>query len=180
MCMHCSTCQVFAACLVCCGELCRICPKLHPLLIWCCIAAPQLHVMHSYSQHMAAEQSPNNCPCCTANFRIRFKSYPVVKSPKHIWSVCLLTGKTIHRQHHETPYFHVSLDPPGLILSVMAAAALLFGLLFQWGPLSLTATAAYYSAGADSNPCVLPMPMLVQLAAYCSWATTCDSSCASW
>uniref|UniRef100_A0A383WJJ5 Fatty acid hydroxylase domain-containing protein n=1 Tax=Tetradesmus obliquus TaxID=3088 RepID=A0A383WJJ5_TETOB len=56
-------------------------------------------------------------------------------------------GKTIHRQHHETPYFHISLDPPGLILSVMAAAALLFGLLFQWGPLSLTATAAYYSAG---------------------------------
>ncbi|WIA08529.1 hypothetical protein OEZ85_007963 [Tetradesmus obliquus] len=56
-------------------------------------------------------------------------------------------GKTIHRQHHETPYFHISLDPPGLILSVMAAAALLFGLLFQWGALSLTATAAYYSAG---------------------------------
>jgi hypothetical protein len=23
VCMHCSTCQVFAACLVCCGELCR-------------------------------------------------------------------------------------------------------------------------------------------------------------
>lgn len=60
-------------------------------------------------------------------------------------------GKTIHRQHHETPYFHVSLDPPGLILSVMAAAALLFGLLFQWGPLSLTATAAYYSAGAQQR-----------------------------
>jgi hypothetical protein len=67
--------------------------------------------------------------------------------------VCLLTGKTIHKQHHETPYFHVSLDPPGLILSVMAAAALLFGLLFQGGPLSLTATAAYYSAGGDSNLC---------------------------
>jgi hypothetical protein len=33
----------------------------------------------------------------------------------------------------------------------MAAAALLFGLLFQWGPLSLTATAAYYSAGARQD-----------------------------
>jgi hypothetical protein len=29
----------------------------------------------------------------------------------------------------------------------MAAAALVFGLLFQWGPLSLTATAAYYTSG---------------------------------
>lgn len=58
-----------------------------------------------------------------------------------------LAGKTIHKIHHETPYFHVSLDPPELIIGVMALAAVVFLVLFQAGPLSFTATIAYYTAG---------------------------------
>jgi hypothetical protein len=56
-------------------------------------------------------------------------------------------GKQIHLQHHQQPYHQVSLDPPGLICGVMVLAAAVFAVCFRGGPLSLTATAAYYSAG---------------------------------
>lgn len=59
----------------------------------------------------------------------------------------MLQGKTIHEQHHQKTYFHVSLDPPWLILSVMGVAAAVFWLVFWGGPLALTATSAYYAAG---------------------------------
>lgn len=62
-------------------------------------------------------------------------------------SVLYLQGKKIHEEHHQTTYFHVSLDPPWLITSVMGIAAVVFWLLFQGGPLAFTATAAYYAAG---------------------------------
>jgi hypothetical protein len=61
-------------------------------------------------------------------------------------------GKAIHKEHHEQPYFHVSLDPPGLIIGVMLLAAGVFaGLLGPSNPLCLTATAAYWAAGAGSS-----------------------------
>lgn len=66
----------------------------------------------------------------------------------HIESLMMFQqGKRIHQEHHKTTYFHVSLDPPWLILSVMGVAAVVFWLVFQGGPLSKTATAAYYAAG---------------------------------
>lgn len=60
----------------------------------------------------------------------------------------LLTGKSIHKEHHEQPYFHISLDPPALVIGVMLLAAGVFALLLgPASPLALTATAAYWSAG---------------------------------
>lgn len=60
----------------------------------------------------------------------------------------LLTGRSIHKEHHEQPYFHISLDPPALVIGVMLLAAGVFALLLgPASPLSLTATAAYWSAG---------------------------------
>lgn len=57
-------------------------------------------------------------------------------------------GKTIHKEHHEQPYHHVSLDPPALVISVMLLAAAVFAVLLgPSSPLWLTATAAYWSAG---------------------------------
>lgn len=49
--------------------------------------------------------------------------------------------------HHETPYFHVSIDPPELILGVMALAGAVAWALFGGGALSATAALAYFSAG---------------------------------
>jgi hypothetical protein len=47
------------------------------------------------------------------------------------------------------PYHHVSLDPPALVLGVMGLAAGVFAAtLTPFSPLWLTATAAYWTAGA--------------------------------
>lgn len=79
--------------------------------------------------------SRQSCPCDVAN--------PLLLP---------CAGKAIHKEHHEQPYFHVSLDPPGLIIGVMLLAAGVFaGLLGPSNPLCLTATAAYWAAGAGSN-----------------------------
>lgn len=48
------------------------------------------------------------------------------------------------------PYHHVSLDPPALVLGVMGLAAGVFAAtLTPFSPLWLTATAAYWTAGAE-------------------------------
>lgn len=66
-----------------------------------------------------------------------------------------LSGKTIHKQHHEQPYHHVSLDPPALVLGVMLLASAVFAALLGPGsPLWLTATATYWAAGTLVCMCV--------------------------
>ena len=49
--------------------------------------------------------------------------------------------------HHERQYFHVSLDSPELVGGVMALAAVVFYFLFCGGPLFLTASIAFFTAG---------------------------------
>lgn len=57
-------------------------------------------------------------------------------------------AKDIHKEHHQQPYFHISLDPPALVIGVMLLAAGVFALLLgPASPLALTATASYWSAG---------------------------------
>jgi hypothetical protein len=56
-------------------------------------------------------------------------------------------GKDIHEHHHTRPYFHVSVDPPGLIGGVMALAAAVFYVSFQGSPLAFTAIVTYFTMG---------------------------------
>jgi hypothetical protein len=63
-------------------------------------------------------------------------------------------GEAIHKEHHEQPYHHVSLDPPGLVIGVMLLASGVFAVLLgPASPLWLTATAAYWSAGEQQRVC---------------------------
>lgn len=55
-------------------------------------------------------------------------------------------GKAIHRAHHQTDYFHVSIDPPALLLGWLLAAHLALRLALPWH-FCLTATAGYALAG---------------------------------
>ena len=55
-------------------------------------------------------------------------------------------GKTIHREHHQKPYYHISIDPAWLLLSWMGFAHLCFRTILPL-PLALTATIAYSIAG---------------------------------
>jgi hypothetical protein len=67
-----------------------------------------------------------------------------------------VAGKAIHKEHHEQPYHHVSLDPPGLVIGVMLLASAVFAaLLGPASPLWLTATAAYWSAGEQQGLCIV-------------------------
>jgi hypothetical protein len=59
-------------------------------------------------------------------------------------------GKAIHKEHHEQPYHHVSLDPPELIIGVMLLAAAVAAVVLGpvGSPVWLTGTATYWLAGA--------------------------------
>ena len=56
-------------------------------------------------------------------------------------------GKEIHRAHHEEPYFHISIDPLGLLVGWMAAAYLLLLCLLPSEALATSATIGYAAAG---------------------------------
>lgn len=55
-------------------------------------------------------------------------------------------GKRIHEEHHEKPYYHVSIEPAPMLLAWMGIAHLAFRAILPL-PLALTATLAYYGAG---------------------------------
>ncbi|KAL9189376.1 hypothetical protein ACHAXT_009051 [Thalassiosira profunda] len=55
-------------------------------------------------------------------------------------------GKAIHRAHHERNYFHVSIDPPELLLGWLFVAHLLLKAALPWH-LCLSATVGYALAG---------------------------------
>lgn len=55
-------------------------------------------------------------------------------------------GKDIHQGHHEKPYYHISIDPAGLLLGWMMVAHGLFRVLLPLN-LALSATCAYSLAG---------------------------------
>jgi hypothetical protein len=55
-------------------------------------------------------------------------------------------GKTIHKSHHERDYFHVSIDPPALLLAWLFAAHLIFKSFLPMH-LCITATIGYAMAG---------------------------------
>ena len=55
-------------------------------------------------------------------------------------------GKSIHKTHHERDYFHVSIDPPALLLGWLFVAHFLLKSLMPWH-LCLTATIGYAIAG---------------------------------
>jgi hypothetical protein len=58
-------------------------------------------------------------------------------------------GKDIHQTHHDKPYYHISIDPAGLLLGWMLTVhVLLLCLLLRSSlPLALSATLGYSSAG---------------------------------
>jgi hypothetical protein len=55
-------------------------------------------------------------------------------------------GKRIHKDHHKKPYFHISVDPVGLMLGWLATAHLIFRLIFPV-PIAISATLGYAGAG---------------------------------
>ena len=55
-------------------------------------------------------------------------------------------GKIIHQEHHNKPYFHISVDPAWMLLGWLATAHLLCRQLLPL-PLALTATLGYSLAG---------------------------------
>ena len=56
-------------------------------------------------------------------------------------------GKSIHQSHHDKPYYHISLDPAGLLIGWMLIAHVIFRCLLPTLPLALTATISYSAAG---------------------------------
>jgi hypothetical protein len=57
-------------------------------------------------------------------------------------------GKEIHEGHHAKPYFHVSIDPAGLLLTWLAVAHVILRCIFSSSlPLAVSATVGYASAG---------------------------------
>lgn len=55
-------------------------------------------------------------------------------------------GKSIHQTHHDKNYFHVSIDPPELLLGWLFAAHLMMKMVLPWH-LCLSATIGYALAG---------------------------------
>mmetsp|Transcript_8880 Transcript_8880/g.18942 ORF Transcript_8880/g.18942 Transcript_8880/m.18942 type:complete len:369 (-) Transcript_8880:229-1335(-) len=55
-------------------------------------------------------------------------------------------GKEIHRTRHNKPYFHVSIDPPALLLGWLFTVHILLRMVLPWN-LCLTATVGYATAG---------------------------------
>ncbi|KAL7490178.1 hypothetical protein ACHAW6_015913 [Cyclotella cf. meneghiniana] len=55
-------------------------------------------------------------------------------------------GKSIHRDHHEKSYFHVSIDPPALLLTWLFAAHFMLKSVLPWH-LCLSSTIGYAVAG---------------------------------
>ncbi len=55
-------------------------------------------------------------------------------------------GKDIHQEHHDKPYYHISIDPAPLLLGWMFTAHVAFRMLLPL-PLALTATLAYSISG---------------------------------
>ncbi|KAF8072613.1 hypothetical protein HT031_000273 [Scenedesmus sp. PABB004] len=105
----------------------------------------------------AAPASDDRVPSTAAEVVQTFLAHPSAAVPavaiewvvhKHLLhSSFEWPGKAIHAAHHAAPYHHVSLDPPWLVLSVMAAAGAAAAGVFSGGPLALTATGAYVTAG---------------------------------
>lgn len=55
-------------------------------------------------------------------------------------------GHEIHQSHHDKPFYHISVDPPHLVVAWTLAAALIFRLLLPQ-PLGLTVLAVYVAMG---------------------------------
>ena len=55
-------------------------------------------------------------------------------------------GNSIHQKHHDKTYFHVSVDPPALLLGWLFAAHFMLKSVLPWN-LCLSATIGYASAG---------------------------------
>jgi hypothetical protein len=55
-------------------------------------------------------------------------------------------GKEIHEGHHANPYFHISIDPAGLMMSWLLTVHLIFCAILPL-PIALSATAGYATAG---------------------------------
>lgn len=55
-------------------------------------------------------------------------------------------GKRIHEEHHEKPYFHISIDPAGLMIGWLAAIHILLRCVLPL-PLALSATLGYGLSG---------------------------------
>lgn len=55
-------------------------------------------------------------------------------------------GKDIHQGHHDKPYFHISIDPPTLMIVWMATVHLILRALFPL-PVAISATLGYAAAG---------------------------------
>jgi hypothetical protein len=55
-------------------------------------------------------------------------------------------GKEIHEGHHANPYFHISIDPAGLIMSWFLTVHLIFSAILPL-PIALSATVGYATAG---------------------------------
>lgn len=55
-------------------------------------------------------------------------------------------GRRLHVEHHDKPYYHISIDPLSLIVPAMILSLCLFITLMPT-PLALTATASYYLCG---------------------------------
>ncbi|CAM9556520.1 unnamed protein product, partial [Discosporangium mesarthrocarpum] len=55
-------------------------------------------------------------------------------------------GFEVHRQHHDLPFYHISLDPPDLVIAWTAVAGAVFVTLLP-EPLSLTVLCSYMVMG---------------------------------
>jgi len=66
----------------------------------------------------------------------------LLHSPSFHW-----IGKSIHKTHHEKDYFHVSIDPPQLLLGWLFVAHFIFRVLIPPFHLCLSATIGYSIAG---------------------------------
>ena len=59
-----------------------------------------------------------------------------------------ITGKDLHEQHHNTPYFHICVDGVELVAPVMLLALAAFSAAFHGAPaLGHTAALSYWAAG---------------------------------
>ncbi|GMH38805.1 hypothetical protein BSKO_06703 [Bryopsis sp. KO-2023] len=56
-------------------------------------------------------------------------------------------GRAIHESHHQKPYFHVTVDSPALVGSMMVLSSFLFMGLSKAHPLGITATWTYWCMG---------------------------------
>ena len=56
-------------------------------------------------------------------------------------------GKSIHETHHDTPYFHVSIDPAPLMIGWLLISHVLLRSIFPSTPLALSASLGYATAG---------------------------------